>query len=102
MRFQAVSVSAGSLNTVRRDKSTGGLLILKFFVFFPKPFDPAGGIDQLLFACKKRMTFRANFNADVLLGRADLDHIAAGAFDGRIVVFRVDIVFHFNFNPLQI
>jgi len=33
------------------------LIILKFFIFFAKTFNPAGSINKLLFACKKRMAF---------------------------------------------
>jgi hypothetical protein len=46
-------------------KLSGFRLILKFFVFFPKPFNTTRCVNQFLFASKKRMAFGAYFNADI-------------------------------------
>jgi len=76
-------------------------LFLKFFIFPFESFNPACRINQFLFACKKRMAFGTNFNPDILFGGADLDLISAGAFDGRFMIFWMDIAFHCYFNPLN-
>ena len=52
------------------------------------------GIDQLLPAGEERVALRADFNADILLGGAGMDHLAAGAGDGRIFISRMNTVFH--------
>jgi hypothetical protein len=82
------------------EDEAGTLLILELFVFFSKPLDAAGRIDQLLFTGKKRVTVGANFNAYILFRRTDLDGVAAGALNGRFVIFRMNVGFHWYFNPL--
>jgi hypothetical protein len=76
------------------------LVLLKFFVFFSKTFDAAGRIHQLLFAGKKRMAFGANFHANVLFRGSNLHRGPAGTLDGCIEIIRMDVSFHFYFNPL--
>jgi len=78
------------------------LIILKFFIFFTEPFDTAGRIDELLFSGKKRMAFGTDFNPNVLLGRSDLNHVAADTFYGRLKIIRMNVSFHCNFNSLSV
>jgi hypothetical protein len=85
-----------SLNTDR----TAVLFVLELFVFFSETLDTAGRVDQLLLAGEKRMALGANFDADVLFGGSDLDGVAAGTLDGRGLIIRMDVCFHFYFNPL--
>lgn len=54
----------------------------------------AGGVHKLLRAGVKRMASVANTDDDGGLGGAGLDHIAAGATDFRVHVFRMNICFH--------
>ncbi len=76
------------------------LLILEFFVLFSEPFDAAGRIDQFLFTGKKRVAFGADLHAYVLFGRTHLDRVTAGTLDGCFVIIRMDVGFHWYFNPL--
>ena len=79
----------------------GFFLILKLFVFFPESFDSACGVDQFLFAGKKRVAFGTNFNTDIGFGRANLDFAATCTTDGRVGIFRMDVFFHDTLNPPQ-
>ena len=56
---------------------------LELFIFFAEALNASGRIDQFLFAGKKRMTFRAYFDAYVLFGGTDLNFTATGALNGR-------------------
>jgi hypothetical protein len=76
-------------------------LFLKFLVFFTKSFNTPGRIHQFLFAGKKRMALGANFNTDVLAGRADFHDIATGAFDVGFRILRMNIRFHFFQPPIK-
>ena len=51
-----------------------------------EPLDPAGGIDQLLFAGKKRMTVGTNFNRYILHGGSRFYDISASALNGCVVI----------------
>jgi hypothetical protein len=76
------------------------LLILEFFVFFSEPLDAAGRIDQFLFTGEKWMAFGADFHADVLFGGSNLNGIAAGTLDTRVLISGMYVGFHCYFNPL--
>ena len=54
----------------------------------------AAGVDQLLLAGVERVALGANFNGDVLLGGAGLDHIAAGAADRGGFIIGMDSCLH--------
>ena len=69
-------------------------LFLKFLVFPAKSFNAAGRIDELLFPGEKRVTFRANLNADILSGGADLQDTATCTFDVCFRVLRMNVRFH--------
>jgi hypothetical protein len=104
-RFRAGTAGAGQRQSgaglgLKEDGKR--LLILKLFVFLSEPFDATGRIHQLLLAGKKRMAIGANFHAYILFGGTRLDGVAAGALDSCLVIIRMDICFHFNFNPLHI
>jgi hypothetical protein len=68
--------------------------ILKFLVLSAESFNAASRIDQLLFPGKKWVAFRANFDADILFGRANLQNIATGAFDACFRILRMNVRFH--------
>ena len=63
--------------------------------------DTATGVHHLLLAGVEGMTFGANFYADVLLGGAGLDHIAAGAPDGGLLIVGVEAFLHFIFTSFS-
>jgi hypothetical protein len=56
--------------------------------------DPAGRINQLLFARIERMAVRADIHGPAFDGGAGLVRGAAGAGKGGIFVFRVQVFFH--------
>ena len=56
----------------------------------------AAGVDELLLAGVERMALGADFNGDVLLGAAGLDHGAARAANGRGLIIRVNSGLHDN------
>ena len=94
---QAVHRRVGQLELSRWISANGfgTLFILKFFVFFPKPFNTTGRINQFLFACKKRMALGTNFHADVLFRRTHLNGVAAGTLYGRLFIFGMYVSFHY-------
>jgi hypothetical protein len=81
---------------------SGFRLVLKFFIFFPEPFNTTRCVNQFLFAGKKRMAFGAYFNADIGLGRTDLYLVATCTSYAGISVVRMYAVFHSIFNPLKL
>jgi hypothetical protein len=54
----------------------------------------AGGIHKFLRAGVERMAGVADAHDDGGTGRAGLDHVAAGATDFRVIVFRMDVRLH--------
>ena len=54
----------------------------------------AAGVDQLLLAGEEGVALGADFNGDVLLGGTGLDHIAAGAANGGLLVIGMDTLLH--------
>ena len=56
--------------------------------------DTAAGVNQLLLAGKERVALGADFNAQLLLGGAGHEGIAAHAGDGRLLILRVDAFLH--------
>ena len=63
--------------------------------FFLKFINRAGRVDQILFASVEWMAIRANFNMQLLFGRAGDKVIAAGANDlGIRKILWVDRVLH--------
>jgi hypothetical protein len=95
------SVRPGTECSLKRKMGINALLILlKLFVFFSEPLDTAGRIHQFLFPGEKRVAFGANFHADILFRRSNLYDVAAGTLDGCIEIFRMNIGFHCDFNPL--
>jgi len=53
-----------------------------------------GGVHELLSAGVKGMAHVANADDDGLLGGARLDHVAAGATDFRVHIFRMNVRLH--------
>jgi len=82
------------------EKLRGFFLILKFFIFFPKSFNTARGVDQFLLPGKKWMAIGTYFNTDAGFGRANLKFIATCTSYGGVFVFRMNSLFHVAFNPL--
>lgn len=64
-----------------------------------KAVNATGGINQFLFSGKKRMTFGADFDAQIAARRASLKRITARASDGDFFIFRMYFRFHL-FNGL--
>ena len=64
--------------------------------------DTATGVHHLLLAGVEGVTLGANFYADVLLGGAGLDHIAAGAPDGGLLIVGVEAFLHFIFTSFSL
>ena len=83
-------------------KLSGFRLVLKFFILFPKTFNTPCGVNQFLFAGKKRMAFGAYFNADIGPSRPDLYLVATRTPYARISVIWMNAVFHDFFNPLNL
>lgn len=52
------------------------------------------GVDNLLLTGIERMAVAANFNADLLFGRAKLDFAAAHARRSNVVILGVNSFFH--------
>ena len=63
--------------------------------------DTSAGVHHLLLAGVEGVTLGANFYADVLLGGAGLDHIAAGAPDGGLLIVGVEAFLHFIFTSFS-
>ena len=63
-------------------------------ISFVKAVDASGGIDQFLFAGKKRVAFRTNFDVQVFARRTGGKFIAAGAAHGDVVVVWMYFRFH--------
>lgn len=57
--------------------------------------DTAAGIDHLLLASVEGVTLGTHFNTDILLGGAGLDHVAAGAPDGGLLIVGVEAFLHY-------
>jgi len=57
--------------------------------------DTATGVHHLLLASVEGVTLGAHFDTDVLLGGAGLDHIAAGAPDGGLLIVGVEAFLHY-------
>ena len=62
----------------------------------------SAGIDQLLLAGVERMALAANFNADLRLGIAGMDHVAACAGNGAIHIVGMNTLLHFHFTSFSI
>lgn len=58
-----------------------------------EPLHPPCCIDQLLFACKKRMTVGTDFNRDILHGRSRFYDISASTFNRRLVILWMNLGF---------
>src|SRR5438876_10006481 len=72
----------------------GLLFALVPVVFTLELLDAAGGVHVLHLAREERMTGRADFDGDVLLGAARNELIAATAGHGGFFVFGVNTLFH--------
>ena len=56
----------------------------------------AAGVDQLLLAGVEGVALGADFDGDVLTGGAGLNHIAASAADGGLMILGMDAFLHYN------
>jgi hypothetical protein len=59
----------------------------------------AGGVHKLLLAGVKRVAHVANADDDDRPGGAGLDHVAAGATDFRVHIFRMNVRLHKKGRP---
>src|SRR5436190_3828722 len=72
----------------------GALLALVPVVLLLELLQSAGRVDELHLAREERVAGGADFDADGLLGAARLEHVAAAARHGRLVVLRVNAFLH--------
>jgi len=63
--------------------------------------DTATGVHHLLLAGEEGVTLGADFHLDVLPGRASLDHVAAGARNGGLLILGMDAFLHGD-SPLSV
>ena len=63
--------------------------------------DTATGVHHLLLAGEEGVTLGADFNTDILLGRARRDHVATGAGDGSLLVVGMDSFLHIWFTSFS-
>jgi hypothetical protein len=68
-------------------------------ITFVKAVNATSRVNQFLFAGEKRVTFRADFDAQIFAGRTGFKAVAAGARNIDFVVIRVYLRFHY-FNGL--
>jgi hypothetical protein len=86
---EATGCGPGNQNSVVDDLRLGLATVLPI-----KPFDASRGIDELLFASEKRMAIRADLKPDLVLGRASLPRMPAGAVHVCSYVLGVNIRLH--------
>lgn len=72
-----------------------GIALLEFF-------NTTGCIIEFLFACKKRVTGRADLHPDIRLDRTYLNFIATGAYSLYLVIFRMYIILHISIPPVHL
>ena len=63
--------------------------------------DTSAGIHHLLLTGVEGVTLGADFHLDVLPGRASLDHVAAGARNGGLLILGMDAFLHRD-SPLSV
>jgi len=80
-----------------RVSKTGGRLLLVQTELLVEAADTTTGVHHLLLAGEEGVTLGANFDADILLGGASLDHVTAGAPDGGLSVIGMDTFLHLCF-----
>lgn len=69
-------------------------------IAFVKAVNATGGVNQFLFSGKKRVTFRANFDVQIIAHRrACLKTVTARAGNGDVLIIRMYFRFHL-FNGL--
>jgi hypothetical protein len=73
---------------------------LEFGVFASETLDPAGRVDEFMFAGEKRVALGAYLHPDVWLCGADLNGVAAGARGGGRKIFGMPLGFHNVCPPL--
>src|SRR5699024_924096 len=78
-------------------ETANGLLVLQAVALL-EHIHAAAGIHQLLLARKERVALGTYFDFDVLLGRPGLNHVAAGAGDGGLLVVGMYILLHLQFH----
>ena len=67
-----------------------------------KALNTSAGVNQLLLAGVEGMALAANFNADLRLGIAGMDHVAACAGNGAIHIVGMNTLLHFHFTSFSI
>jgi hypothetical protein len=78
------------------NKNDLGRLLSLFGVTPLEAFDAARRVYQLLFAGIERMADGTNFDVEFFLGRLRRPRRATGANDVALLVFRMNICFHFD------
>ena len=72
-------------------------LLLVEAEFLVETADTSTGVHHLLLAGKEGVTLGTNFHADVLLGGAGLDHVAAGTGNGSLLIVGMNALSHVVF-----
>ena len=67
-----------------------------------KALNTSAGVNQLLLAGVEGMALAANFNVDLRLGIAGMDHVAACAGNGAIHIVGMNTLLHFHFTSFSI
>jgi hypothetical protein len=96
--FRVFSGTAGGvwqkLNFLFLGRGGGGLRGSRFGGALLEFVHATGGVHEFLLAGVKWMAHVADTNDDGLLGGTRLDHVAAGATDFSVHIFRMNISFH--------
>jgi hypothetical protein len=85
---------SGQLNFFLLGRGGGGLRSLRLDEALLEFVHAPGGVHEFLPAGVKRMAGIADADDDAGFGGARLDHVAAGATDFRVVVFRMNVRLH--------
>src|SRR4030066_1126877 len=78
------------------------LLVFFFPIFFLKPLNSPGGIEEFLFAGEERMTVGTDLYVDFFFCTLCFKSGSAGTFNYRIKNFGVNLFFHLNGLQLSI
>jgi hypothetical protein len=84
------------MNGELKEGKSGLRLLFTAPIFFLKPFDPSGGIQELLLSREKRMAAGTNLNPDLFFRALCLEACAAGAPDHGIEKVGMNIFLHRN------
>ena len=92
---QANATNPGpSAQTAQQVRAKRGLALFFDVVFSAEALNPAGGVNQLLFAGKERMAGGTNFHFDILHRGTGFNHVSAGTGNFGHLIPGMNLVFH--------